>query len=230
MRPCRAVAALLFVHVLGCRSSPPAPPSATAPAPPPSAPMGASPAPAAAESREAVPSTEPAVAPPTSESEAMAMMLPASFRCGDRAQEQPSAPNQSLSEDQRSFIEVAGRAGAPLATRPMPPGIRGSLPKAAIRERIASSIGDVRWCYETAQTWKPDVAGRVVVRFVIAPDGGVANAAVDANDTGFEDLGCCIARKVSTWTFPAPEGGGIVLVTYPFVLTPAGAAGAAGEP
>jgi hypothetical protein len=155
-----------------------------------------------------------------SEDEAMAIALPADFRCRPEEEEQSGKSSSSLSEEQHSFVEAVGGTGAPLETKPMPPGIRGALSKAAIRERITSRIDDVRWCYETAQTWKRDVAGRVTMRFVIAPSGGVAKAVVLANETGFDDLGCCIARKVATWTFPAPEGGGIVIVDYPFVLSP----------
>jgi hypothetical protein len=32
----------------------------------------------------------------------------------------------------------------------------------------------------------------------------------------------CIAQSVRRWTFPAPEGGGIVVVSYPFVLAQTG--------
>ena len=29
----------------------------------------------------------------------------------------------------------------------------------------------------------------------------------------------CIVTRVRTWTFPAPDGGGVVAVEYPFVFT-----------
>jgi hypothetical protein len=32
----------------------------------------------------------------------------------------------------------------------------------------------------------------------------------------------CIVQAVRRWEFPKPLGGGIVIVSYPFVLTPAG--------
>ena len=32
----------------------------------------------------------------------------------------------------------------------------------------------------------------------------------------------CIAGAVRRWEFPKPQGGGIVIVTYPFVFTQAG--------
>ena len=33
-------------------------------------------------------------------------------------------------------------------------------------------------------------------------------------------VGSCIAQAVKRWTFPKPEGGGSVIVSYPFVLEP----------
>jgi hypothetical protein len=33
----------------------------------------------------------------------------------------------------------------------------------------------------------------------------------------------CIAQAVRRWEFPKPQGGGIVIVSYPFVLKSAGA-------
>ena len=32
----------------------------------------------------------------------------------------------------------------------------------------------------------------------------------------------CIVQAVRRWEFPKPLGGGIVIVSYPFVFTPAG--------
>jgi hypothetical protein len=32
----------------------------------------------------------------------------------------------------------------------------------------------------------------------------------------------CIAQAVRRWLFPKPKGGGIVIVSYPFVLRSAG--------
>jgi len=32
----------------------------------------------------------------------------------------------------------------------------------------------------------------------------------------------CIAQSVRRWSFPAPDGGGIVVVNYPFMLTASG--------
>jgi hypothetical protein len=87
-----------------------------------------------------------------------------------------------------------------------------------IRKAISERIGDVRSCYEQALDGWPQLEGRVVTKFVIGPDGLVTRSAVADNDTGLLGLGCCVNKAVETWRFPPPEGGGIVIVTYPFVL------------
>jgi hypothetical protein len=37
-----------------------------------------------------------------------------------------------------------------------------------------------------------------------------------------EAVESCIVRAVRRWTFPAPDGGGVVVVNYPFLLDAAG--------
>ena len=43
--------------------------------------------------------------------------------------------------------------------------------------------------------------------------------AVASSTLGDPQVENCIAQAVRRWTFPQPEGGGIVIVTYPFMLT-----------
>jgi len=45
---------------------------------------------------------------------------------------------------------------------------------------------------------------------------------VASSTMGNSQVEDCIAKAVRRWTFPSPEGGGVVIVTYPFVLAPAG--------
>jgi TonB family protein len=56
------------------------------------------------------------------------------------------------------------------------------------------------------------------VRFTITQSGAVAAVAVTEstiNDTGMEE---CLVTAIEQWQFPKVEGGGIVVVTYPFVF------------
>jgi TonB family protein len=100
--------------------------------------------------------------------------------------------------------------------------VHGSLSKEVIRRIIGRHINEVRFCYEQELNARPDLQGRVAVKFIISPTGAVQTAAVDNSDLGNPKAEQCIAQAVRRWTFPAPEGGGIVVVTYPFVLSQTG--------
>ena len=76
----------------------------------------------------------------------------------------------------------------------------------------------MKFCYEQGLQARPDLEGRVVTRFLIGPTGAVASATVQSSDLGDGRVESCIANAVRRWTFPQPEGGGIVRVSYPFLL------------
>jgi len=100
--------------------------------------------------------------------------------------------------------------------------VRGSLSKEVIRRVIQRHINEVRFCYEQELNQRPDIAGRVQVKFIISPSGAVQAANVENSTLGAARAEQCIAQAVRRWTFPAPDGGGIVVVSYPFVLEAAG--------
>jgi hypothetical protein len=96
--------------------------------------------------------------------------------------------------------------------------VRGSLSKEVIRRVIQRHINEVRFCYEQELNSRPDLSGRVQVKFIISPSGAVQAANVESSTLGAARAETCIAQAVRRWTFPAPDGGGIVIVSYPFVL------------
>jgi hypothetical protein len=96
--------------------------------------------------------------------------------------------------------------------------VRGSLSKEVIRRVIQRHINEVRFCYEQELNSRPDLSGRVQVKFIISPSGAVQAANVESSTLGATRAEGCIAQAVRRWTFPAPDGGGIVIVSYPFVL------------
>jgi outer membrane biosynthesis protein TonB len=64
----------------------------------------------------------------------------------------------------------------------------------------------------------PKLAGRTAAQFVIAPDGSVS--IVHTAESSFDNpaLECCINTAIRSWQFDRPAGGGVVVVTYPFIL------------
>jgi TonB family protein len=100
--------------------------------------------------------------------------------------------------------------------------VRGSLSKEAIRRTIHQNISQVRYCYERALSERPALSGRISIQFLINPSGLVQQSMVGQSSMGHPALDRCVADAVRRWTFPAPEGGGYVHVSYPFVFERAG--------
>jgi hypothetical protein len=100
--------------------------------------------------------------------------------------------------------------------------VNGGLSKEVIRRTIQRNLNQVRFCYEQALQTKPDLQGRVAVRFIIGPTGAVQVSVVESSDLGDRKAEACITSAVGRWNFAAPEGSGIVSVTYPFVLEQVG--------
>jgi TonB family protein len=100
--------------------------------------------------------------------------------------------------------------------------VRGSLDKEIIRRIIRRHINEVKYCYEQELTKKPTLGGRIMVQFTIAASGQVIASVLQNSTMGNARVENCTVQAVRRWEFPKPLGGGIVIVSYPFVLTPAG--------
>jgi hypothetical protein len=99
---------------------------------------------------------------------------------------------------------------------------RGSLSKETIRRVVNRHVNEVKFCYEQELIAHPDLQGRVSARFMIAPSGAVQTAVITQSDLGNLAAQQCIAKAIARWIFPAPEGGGVVIVNYPFQLSQTG--------
>ncbi|MBK7777937.1 MAG: AgmX/PglI C-terminal domain-containing protein [Sandaracinaceae bacterium] len=113
------------------------------------------------------------------------------------------------------YAEPSAPAGA---TAPTTGERGGSLSADVIRTVVRANRRHVQACYETALARWSALRGTVTVRFIIQPDGTVSTATVVSDTVGDAGLRACITASIVTWRFPAPDGGGLVSVTYPFTL------------
>lgn len=100
--------------------------------------------------------------------------------------------------------------------------VRGSLSAEVIRRVVRRHLNEVRFCYEQQLNTRPDLEGRVVINWIISPTGAVQRATVANSTLRDQQVEQCIAQAVRRWTFPAPDGGGVVGVNYPFRLQSSG--------
>jgi hypothetical protein len=97
----------------------------------------------------------------------------------------------------------------------------GALAKSVIDAEIQKNTAQIRYCYQRALSGDPTLAGEVVVKFVITKDGTVSSAATKRSTLAAPAVEACINERFMHFRFPEPTGGGIVIVSYPFVFEPA---------
>lgn len=92
-----------------------------------------------------------------------------------------------------------------------------SIDKAAVKEVIAAHRAEIRECYERALVAKPELHGKVTVRFLIAPSGKVKSTRIAESTASNAPLERCLVERVGTWVF-AKHTGDDLQITYPFVF------------
>lgn len=104
-----------------------------------------------------------------------------------------------------------------LSSSPDAGAYTGTLDKEQIRKAVRAQWPTVRRCFE-----QPDASsGKLVVRFVIGPDGRVTNSEL-AQPTTFPNTTVTCVLKAVKGVKTAPPFGGSVLVTYPFIIDATG--------
>jgi pSer/pThr/pTyr-binding forkhead associated (FHA) protein len=105
--------------------------------------------------------------------------------------------------------------------------VMGSVDKELIRKVIQDHAAQIRYCYEQQLAVNPRLQGKVSIKWIINGDGSASNAQVDASGTTLEDAKVhdCMMARITSWQFPKPKGGGMAVITYPWILRSAGAGG-----
>lgn len=113
---------------------------------------------------------------------------------------------------QRGEGAIAGVGGDPI--------ILGALDKSLIDAVIKRNMAAIRYCYQRELTKNPSLGGKITVKFVIAADGSVSQATTKASTMGNPAVESCINGRFMRFAFPQPKGGGVVIVSYPFIFSP----------
>jgi TonB family protein len=108
----------------------------------------------------------------------------------------------------------------PIAFKPAPKPKEGHLAEKQIVDTVQSHLKEVQECYNAGLKEKSELAGTIQMGIVVSPEGKVTEAKPQKSDTGLPSFDTCITKKVSTWTFPKPEGGGEAAFLYPFQFSP----------
>jgi RNA polymerase sigma-70 factor (ECF subfamily) len=100
----------------------------------------------------------------------------------------------------------------------------GELDKEYIRQQIKVLLPQISECYTNALQRDASIKGRMIVNFSIVGDpsvgGLVGESKVDAEKSTVSDpdMRECVQETMYGAQFPAPQNGGSIEVTYPFVF------------
>jgi MYXO-CTERM domain-containing protein len=84
---------------------------------------------------------------------------------------------------------------------------------------VRRHLNEVRFCYEQELAQRPDLAGRVETSFIVSATGSVQTASVASTTLNNPRVESCTIAAIRRWTFPAPEGGGVMGVQISFALS-----------
>lgn len=102
--------------------------------------------------------------------------------------------------------------------------ILGAMDKSLIDAVIKRNMAQIRYVYQRASEKYPGLGGKVTIKFVIARDGSVTKAEVKSSEWNIAAAESEVNNGISSlflkFQFPEPKGGGIVIVSYPFVFSP----------
>ena len=108
--------------------------------------------------------------------------------------------------------------------------VMGSLDRSIIQRVIRRDLAAIRQVYERQLKQNPNLSGRLAVSFTIGATGQVTQVSVSGSTLNDPQIERGVAQVVRRWRFPAPRGGGIVRVTYPFVFQHSGGSDGAPSP
>ena len=98
------------------------------------------------------------------------------------------------------------------------PTIMGALSRDVVQKVIDRNKNQIRYCYELDLQRNQDLAGRIAFQWTIEATGRVGEVVIKESTLGNQRVEQCMVHRIRTWRFPAPAGGGVVEVHYPFVF------------
>lgn len=96
--------------------------------------------------------------------------------------------------------------------------VEGGLDREIIAQYIKSQLGHILACYERQLAARPDLHGKVSIKFTISGTGQVVTQNIAESEMKNQPTESCMLSKVAQWKFPEPKGGTKVMVTYPFMF------------
>ena len=144
--------------------------------------------------------------------------------------EGPAQPATEAEPDNLGSADPGEPEAAPIVAADRPPPassvaiseakIMGTLDRSVLDRVVKQHLAQIRFCYSRELAKVPTLAGQLVVKFVIGSEGSVSSAITKTTTLNSAPVEQCINARFMRMRFPAPEGGGIVIVSYPLTFAP----------
>jgi TonB family protein len=119
-------------------------------------------------------------------------------------------------------VKIGHRGKAKVRIRKGRTRIIGGLSQEVVGRYIKRYWAQFKFCYERELSKAPNLYGKITTTFTIAGNGRVTEAQTLQSTMHNNNVEQCLLRVIRRIRFPAPKGGGEVIVTYPFMFTTAG--------
>lgn len=96
------------------------------------------------------------------------------------------------------------------------------LPKEVVMAVIRRHQSEIKFCYERELQQNAKLAGKIAVTWTIDAAGSIADAVVAESGVDNANVEACMLERIRRWKFPEPKGGGVVVITFPWVFHAAG--------
>jgi len=151
----------------------------------------------------------------------MFLLMTALLACGsDPVPEAVDEPTQPA-EAAPAIPEPAAPAPAgSIGGEPILPDVVviGGISAKSVSDTIDAGMTGIAPCYTGQLAANADLAGKVLVRFIITGDGTVSRSRIKSTSLRHEPTETCVNDAVTKLVFPKLQSGKTAIVVYPFVF------------
>jgi hypothetical protein len=102
-----------------------------------------------------------------------------------------------------------------------PPAIDGvGLSREVIQSEMRSKVRALKACYDDALKRTPALAGKLILAFVVEPNGRISGVSFSDDSLHSAVVAECIKERARLWRFPVPEASQSVAIEFPLIFAP----------
>lgn len=94
----------------------------------------------------------------------------------------------------------------------------GEISKDQVEKALERALSRFQYCYEKSLLSQPNLAGTLVMEWVISANGKAQSVKVVRSELNQASLHLCVAKEIGQVDFPKPKGGSVT-IQYPFAFS-----------